>query len=192
MKITDAKFLTTVVDGDKILRGVKNEIAFVGRSNVGKSSLINALTNQKNLANTSKTAGLTKHINYFVVNGGELHFVDLPGYGYHKRGKSDTERWATLIDRYLKTSPNLKGIVMLVDINVDTMSSDLEMVEFLKYFNIKHIVVCTKADKLSKAQQANALVKLKRDFGQSEIIVTSASNRTGIDDLVKQIANLIK
>lgn len=192
MKITNAKFLTTVADESKILKNTKNEIAFVGRSNVGKSSLINSLTKQSNLAKTSKNAGLTKHINYFEINNGELHFVDLPGYGFHKQGKLDTLRWATLIERYFKMSPNLKCVILLIDINIDPMKSDLDMQEYLKYFNINYIVVGTKADKMSKSQQNNAVNKIKKEFGLEHLIVTSASKKSGLDELVTEIGKYLK
>ncbi|MBR2052676.1 MAG: ribosome biogenesis GTP-binding protein YsxC, partial [Clostridia bacterium] len=112
--IKNAKYLTSAVDKKNFLYD-KSEVAFVGRSNVGKSSLINNLVNQKRLAKTSSTAGLTKMVNYFLINE-NFYFVDLPGYGYSKTGKKHQALWSELIEDYLLTSPNLKLVLMLVDI----------------------------------------------------------------------------
>ena len=114
MQIKNAKFLTTVVDGKKLLTNAKNEFAFVGRSNAGKSSLINALTNQKKLAKTSSTPGLTKNLNYFSLNNGDFHIVDLPGYGYHKAGRNEENKWSTLMEDYFLNSPNIKCVFVLM------------------------------------------------------------------------------
>ncbi len=194
MKIVSSSFLITIVNGDDIPKNYANEFAFVGRSNVGKSSLINALLNRKNLAFTSKTAGLTKNINYFnvVTEDKAFHLVDLPGYGFHKRGKQDTTRWAELIERYLRTSPNLKQVFLLVDANIPPMQSDIEMKEYLKYFNIDFCIVLTKADKLSKSAQNMAKNNFKKAFNNDNIQLVSAINKNGLNGILSLIKQKIK
>ena len=135
MNIKSAKYLTSVVEEKNILNDEMIEFAFVGRSNVGKSSLINNLTNQKNLAKTSSTPGLTKMINYFVVND-RFRIVDLPGYGYAKTGHKHIANWAGLMEKYLICSPNLKTVFVLVDCRHEPSELDKMMLE-LSLFKTK-------------------------------------------------------
>ena len=153
MKVKNASFVTTVVSGKDLRQDLKNEFAFVGRSNVGKSSLINALTNQNRLAKTSSTPGLTKNINYFSVNNGEFHIVDLPGYGYHRAGKNEEEKWSTLLEEYFLNSPNLKCVFVLVDSRHLLSELDKVMLSFLLYHQIPYLVVATKIDKLKNSEK---------------------------------------
>lgn len=148
--IKSSDFVTSVVDKKSFLKD-KIEIAFVGRSNVGKSSLINSLVNKKNLAKTSSTAGLTKMVNYFNINN-ELYFVDLPGYGYSKTGKKHQTIWSTLIEEYLTLSKKLKLVFMLVDIRHKPTELDVMMQKFLFYNNIPYRIIATKADKIAKTK----------------------------------------
>ena len=127
MNITSAKFVTSVVDEKDILKDEMIEFAFVGRSNVGKSSLINSLCGQKNLAKTSSTPGLTKMINYFLVNN-RFRIVDLPGYGYAKTGHKHIANWAGLMEKYLTYSPNLKTVFVLVDCRHEPSELDKMMI----------------------------------------------------------------
>lgn len=185
MQIKSAKFLTTVVDTKNILDNTKNEFAFVGRSNVGKSSLINALTNQKRLARTSSTPGLTKNLNYFEINNGICHIVDLPGYGYHKAGKKEEEKWSTLLENYLLNSKNLKCVFVLVDCRHEPSELDKVMLSFLTYHNIPYVVIATKLDKLPKSQQGVKLEKLANSLRLTKLNVIGVSSET------KQNLNLI-
>ena len=188
MQIKQAEFLTTVAS-DKILTNTKNEFAFVGRSNAGKSSLINALTNNKNLAKTGQRAGVTKNINYFSINNGKVTFVDLPGYGFHQAGKKEEDKWADILESYFQNSKNLKCVFVLVDARVPASQSDKDMLKYLNYYNIPFVVVGTKADKLKKNEIAKAKKELAFGFalGESNIILTSSLKKDGLKDLLKTI-----
>lgn len=164
------------------------EVAFAGRSNVGKSSLLNSLLNRKNLAKVSSKPGKTATINFFDVDG--VDFVDLPGYGFAKVSQSELDRWADLIEEYFNQERNLVLAVSLIDIRHDPSDLDFTMIQFLKDVDAPFAVVLTKADKLSK-QKANAnkqrvmrLLELGRNV---PVIVTSAEKKTGIDELRKLI-----
>jgi len=185
MKVKQAKFITTVANADSILTTDKNEIAFVGRSNAGKSSLINALTNQSKLAKTSSTPGKTRHINYFLLNE-EFYLVDLPGYGYHKASKSDEKRWGNLIETYLLNSRNLSCVFVLMDIRHTPSELDKQMLTFLHYYNVPYVIIATKADKLSRAKLNNYATKLANNLGLTlqDIIITSANKKQGMQQIL--------
>ena len=178
MQIKNAKFVKTVVNGKDILTETKNEFAFVGRSNVGKSSLINALTNQNKLAKTSSTPGLTKNLNYFSLNNGEFHIVDLPGYGYHKAGKNEENKWSTLMEDYLLNSVNLKCVFVLLDCRHNPSELDKVMLSFLTYHNIPYVVVATKIDKISKSQLGITIEKLANSVRLTKLNVLPVSSET--------------
>ena len=193
MKIKNASFLTTVVNGKDIKTNLKNEFAFVGRSNVGKSSLINAIANQNKLAKTSSTPGLTKNINYFEVNNGEFHIVDLPGYGYHKAGKNEEEKWSTLLEEYFLNSPNLKCVFVLVDSRHLLSELDKVMLSFLVYHNIPYCVVATKIDKLKNTEKNIKLESLANDarLTRLNIIAVSSDKKIGIQELLTKMEQFI-
>ena len=150
MKIISAEYLTSVVSKDKLLED-KIEFAFVGRSNVGKSSFINSLCGKKNLAKTSSMPGRTRMINYFLVNK-DLFFVDLPGYGYHQAGKKNELLWAKLMEEYLSSSSMLKRVFMLVDIRHKPSELDERMLKYLTYEGLPFCIVATKCDKIAKSK----------------------------------------
>ena len=193
MKIKNSKFVTTVVSGKDIKTDLKNEFALVGRSNVGKSSLINALTNQNKLAKTSSTPGLTKNINYFAINDGEFHIVDLPGYGYHKAGKNEEDKWSTLLEEYFLNSPNLKCVFVLVDCRHLLSELDKVMLSFLTYHNIPYCLVATKIDKLKKSQRNLQLEKLANDarLTKLNIIPVSSEKKEGLENLLAKMEQFI-
>ncbi|MBO5394644.1 MAG: YihA family ribosome biogenesis GTP-binding protein [Clostridia bacterium] len=177
MKIVSAKYKTSVVDKKNIINDGVKEFAFVGRSNVGKSSLINSLTGTKGLAKTSATPGKTKMINYFDIND-EFRFVDLPGYGYAKVGKSHLDVWSGLMGEYLLNSPSLLTTFLLLDVRHDPTQQDKQMLEFLAYNNLPFCVIATKADKLSKSKQKQAVDKLAKCLNiRSEMIILSSSEQ---------------
>jgi GTP-binding protein len=162
------------------------EIAFAGRSNVGKSSLLNKLLNRKKLARVSSMPGKTITINFYQV--GDVRLVDLPGYGYAKVAKTEKQRWAELIEGYFKTGRNLALVVQLIDIRHSPTKLDLEMINYIIDAEIPFIVVLTKMDKLSPKQQKeryDALVEEIPCGDQIKIIACSAENGAGIDELKK-------
>lgn len=189
MEIRKAEFLTTVAN-EKDLKNLPNEIAFVGRSNVGKSSLINALTNNGKLAKTSSTPGKTKFVNYFKINDGQFYIVDLPGYGYHKASKSAEEKWTRLIESYFLKSQNLKCVFVLVDSRHDVSPLDLVMINFLVANRLPFVVVLTKADKLSKNEQNKQLEAISRQVGmpKSNLVMISSLKKLGLKNLLDKIS----
>jgi GTP-binding protein len=169
------------------------EVAFAGRSNVGKSSVINRLVNRKKLARVSNTPGRTREINFFRVND-DFVLVDLPGYGYAKISKEARAAWKPLIEGYLRTSPTLRGIVQLLDARHDPSRDDLQMLEFLAELGVPTIVVATKTDKLPRAQVAERVRDLARRAGvdEDQVIPFSAVTGAGRADLAEAILGLVK
>lgn len=163
------------------------EVSFVGRSNVGKSSLINKLFNRKSLAKVSGKPGKTANINFFEADG--IHFVDLPGYGFAQRSQAEKQRWADLIDAYFASDRSHNLVIALVDIRLEAQALDLQMIDYLKGAGLPFIIALTKADKLSRQKQQAQLRKLAASFGVDEMacIITSAQTGLGIDTLKRFI-----
>lgn len=193
MNITSAQYLTSVVKSKEILQDDMIEFAFVGRSNVGKSSLINCITNQKNLAKTSSTPGLTKMINYFVINN-LFRIVDLPGYGYAKTGHKHIANWAGLMEDYLLNSPNLKTVFVLLDCRHKPNELDKMMLEFLNTYQIPFVVVATKVDKLAKSKIPQACAAIAKELGirREVIFAFSSENGFGKDKLLDYIEGIVE
>jgi len=166
------------------------EIAFCGRSNIGKSSLLNALTDSRGLARTSSTPGRTQTINFFLVDE-EMYFVDLPGYGYAKVARSERESWGKSIERYLEGRRELKLTLLLVDSRIPPMPQDLMMKEWLDFHSVPNIVVLTKVDKLSKNQLNQALRRSATLLKTKETIAFSAVTGLGKDTLLHAIRDAI-
>lgn len=168
------------------------EIAFSGRSNVGKSSLLNKLVKRKALARVSSTPGKTREINFFRVNDA-FHLVDLPGYGYARLSKSAREAWRPLIEGYLRTSEYLRGVVQLIDARHPPSGDDLRMMDFLATVGVPTIVVATKVDKLSKAERTQTLVSLAARLGieDEQLIPFSARTGEGRDELAHAVVSLL-
>ncbi len=192
MKIISAKYLTSVVNEKNILKDDMVEFAFVGRSNVGKSSLINSLCGQKNLAKTSSTPGLTKMINYFVVND-KFRIVDLPGYGYAKTGHKHIANWAGLMEKYLTLSQSLKTVFVLVDCRHEPSELDKMMIEFLNVYQIPYMVVATKVDKIAKSKIPQACNMIAKTLGVRKELVQGYSSESGFgrEKILEYIENLI-
>jgi GTP-binding protein len=167
------------------------EIAFAGRSNVGKSSLINTLVNRKKLVLTSSTPGKTRLINFFRINE-NLMLVDLPGYGYAKVSESERKTWAPMIERYLSTRPCLKGVVALLDIRREPGPEDRQLMDWLGRRRIPRILVATKSDKLSKTDQAKQLTAIAAGLAvdPGELILFSTKSRQGRDLIWRAIKSL--
>lgn len=159
------------------------EIALAGRSNVGKSSFINTLLNRKNLARTSGKPGKTQLLNFFNIDN-QLRFVDVPGYGYAKVSKTERAKWGRMIEEYLTTRENLRAVVSLVDFRHEPSADDVQMYEFLKYYEIPVIVVATKADKIprSKWNKHESVIKKRLDFDKNDnFLIFSSINKDGLD-----------
>lgn len=193
MKILSAQYETSVVDGNNILKDDVVEFAFVGRSNVGKSSLINSLTMKKNLAKTSSTPGLTKMINYFLIND-NFRIVDLPGYGYAKTGQKHIANWAGLMEKYLLGSPNLKTVFVLVDSRIEPSELDKMMIEFLNSYGIPYLIIATKVDKLAKSKIVQSCTKISKILGIRKEMVLAYSSETGFgrEKLLEYIESVLE
>jgi GTP-binding protein len=186
-----AKFLTSVSDAKFFPPPRLPEIAFLGRSNVGKSSVINSLLGSK-LAKTSSTPGRTRSINFFEVRwpgrpNPELLFADLPGYGYTKISREVAASWADFVDPYLEERHNLSLCLALVDANVPAQESDQQLLEFLRTHQRPYVVVGTKCDRVGNNHLRNTLQKLAGDLGESRVLPFSARTGTGREDLWKEI-----
>lgn len=170
----------------------KPEIAFVGRSNVGKSSLINALMNRKSLARTSSQPGKTRTINFYNVND-HIYLVDLPGYGYANVSKREQEKWGEMIEKYLVTSKQLMSIFILVDIRHDPTENDITMYNWIEHFNYQPIIIATKLDKIKRSQRQKNLKKVREKLGMPSdvpIFPFSAKTKEGRNEIWEYIDNL--
>ena len=194
MEIKNAKFIVSVASKDKILQDDLPEIAFVGRSNVGKSSIINSLANVNGLAKTSSTPGRTRLINYFSMNNNTFKFVDLPGYGFAKASKQHKKLWSTLIEDYLVASKNLKLIILLVDIRHAPNEYDQLMQNYLFTQGIPCIVVATKADKVAKSKIVNykKVIASTLKVGLGNIYHYSAVNSYGKKELLDLMEHYLR
>ena len=159
MKITKAELAAVAVKREQYPPEDMPEIAFAGRSNVGKSSLFNTMVNRRNFARVSGSPGKTRTINFFEINGA-FRIVDLPGYGYAKVSKSLSKDWGPMMERYLESRKNLVKVIQLVDIRHQPSKQDVQMYEYLKYHGLAGIVVATKSDKISR----NEAAKMRRDM----------------------------
>lgn len=170
------------------------EIAFAGRSNVGKSSLLNLITGRKNLARVSGSPGKTRTINFYIIND-EFRIVDLPGYGYAKVSKSMSEGWGEMMERYLENRPNLVKVIQLVDIRHEPSKQDVEMFNYLRHYGLDGIVVATKADKISRNQLPKHIKMIKQTLKLSsddKVIPVSALKKTGYDELLEVMEGLLE
>ncbi len=188
MIIRSAEFVKSAVKPVHYPEELLPEIAFVGRSNVGKSSLINTLLNRKNLVKTSSTPGRTQLINFFNINEAFM-FVDLPGYGYARVPQSVTKTWGSMIETYLSTRTTLKGVVMLMDIRREPGKDEDDLIAWFRLYNIPAVYVLTKADKFSNQQR---MAQHKRcaaslGFDPSMLIPFSAKSRLGREKILATI-----
>lgn len=192
MDVKNAEFIKSAVKPKDFPPSELPEVAFVGRSNVGKSSLINVLANRKALVRTSSTPGRTQLINFFDING-ILTLVDLPGYGYAKAPPDVRKQWGPMIETYLAKRENLKAVVLILDIRRIPSDGDLEMLRWLEMYNIPPVIVLTKCDKLSKVERARqtALIAtaIKRD--KAMMLPFSALSKDGRDGVWQEIERLL-
>lgn len=192
MTIKEAKFIKSAADKGGFLHPERPMIAVCGRSNAGKSSLINMLANRKNLAKTSAVPGRTRLVNYFDF--GEFWLADLPGYGYAAVSKGEKERWGKILDSFFERKEEIKHVFLLIDIRRDASDDDLQLVEFLNYHIIPFSVVATKSDKLSRMKIKERKRTIAQGFGLGEgnVIVTSSETRDGKEELLQKIACVIQ
>jgi GTP-binding protein len=186
VKINSARFVKSATRPAEFPRDQRPEIAFCGRSNIGKSSLLNTLTNAHGLARTSSSPGRTQTINFFLVDE-RLYFVDLPGYGYAKVPKAVKETWGTMIEGYLQNRDPLKLALMLVDSRIPPVESDMIMKRWLDHHRIPNAVVLTKTDKISRNQLNQALRTSAETLNTKEIIPFSAVTGSGKDAILTRI-----
>lgn len=200
-KITDKmfavppEFMLSVARLDQLPQDTLPEVAFAGRSNVGKSSLINALFNRKDVAKTSSTPGRTQQLNYFCV-AKKLYMVDLPGYGYAKAPPSEVKRWQNVLTLYLKGRANLRRVFLLIDSRTGFKKADEDTLKLLDQSAVAYQIVLTKTDKISQTDLQKLLdsitdVLKNHPAGHTKILATSAEKKSGLDDVRLEIASLI-
>ncbi|MBR7091189.1 MAG: YihA family ribosome biogenesis GTP-binding protein [Clostridia bacterium] len=192
MQIKKAEFVTSVANASRVGEFDKPEIALVGRSNVGKSSLINAMCNRQKLAKTSATPGRTRLVNYFVINN-EFHLVDLPGYGYALASKKEQAEWQDLIGGYLENSPNLRHVFVLVDIRHEPNQNDQLMLKYLYTYQIPFSIIATKLDKLKPSQVSKQIQILANTLGvgTADILAVSSEKKANIDKLLAKLDEIL-
>ena len=189
MEINKSEFVISAVSSTKYPESIDVEFAFVGRSNVGKSSLINSLTNRRGLAKTSKTPGKTQLINYFKINR-EFYFVDLPGYGFAKVPASVKQNWGAIIEEYL-SSERKKLVFVLLDIRRIPSPDDKEMIGWLEHFKIDYRIIFTKTDKLSNNEKFNQLQALRKviNVDSEDVFFYSSLTKAGREKVLEFIGD---
>ena len=194
MIIKKAELEAVAVKPDQYPPDTIAEIAFAGRSNVGKSSLLNLLTGRKSLARVSGSPGKTRTINFYRIND-RFRIVDLPGYGYAKVSRSVTENWGAMMENYLEGRKNLKRVVQLVDIRHAPSAQDVQMYQYLRYYGLAGIVVATKADKVSRNELPKCINQIRKALqleAEDLVIPVSALKRTGYETLLEEIEKLLE
>jgi GTP-binding protein len=193
MEIKSAEFVISNTKVDLCPKGNLPEYAFIGRSNVGKSSLINMLTKKPKLAMTSATPGKTLLINHFLVNK-EWYLVDLPGYGYHKAGKEHTDVWDTTMNDYFTDNQNLKAVLLLLDSRIKPTELDKQMLDYLAEHEIPAVIIMTKTDKISRSEVFQNMSKISKEirFNKDLIIATSALKKQGVERIETLLDEYLK
>lgn len=194
MEFINAQLLKTAVRFDQYPSEDVPEIALVGRSNVGKSSLINCIVNRKNLARTSSTPGKTATVNFYDI-GGKYRIVDLPGYGYAKVSKQEKEKWGKMIEGYLSRRNNLVQVIQLIDSRHKPTEDDKMMFDWIKSYNYEPFVIATKLDKLKKSQIEKNLTDIYTELGLNEesvLIPFSAESREGRESVLELIDYILE
>lgn len=193
MVIKNVELETVCGITSKLPATVLPEIAFAGKSNVGKSSMINALMQRKSLARTSAQPGKTQTINYYKINK-ELYFVDLPGYGYAKVSKSEKEKWGKMIEKYLHTSPMLKRVYLLIDIRHEPSGNDKLMYDWICSNGFEPVIIATKLDKINRSQKDKQIKILRQGLGlkkETVVIPFSAETKQGRDEIYANIDEVL-
>lgn len=193
MKITKAELTAVAVRENQYPADDLPEIAFAGRSNVGKSSLFNTLVNRRNFARVSGSPGKTRTINFFEING-QFRIVDLPGYGYAKVSKTQSREWGPMMERYLENRPNLRKVVQLVDIRHAPSAQDVQMYEYLRYHGLDGVVVATKADKVSRNEMNKNISLIRKTLKLEKedlVLPVSSLKKTGCQELLDVIGQIL-
>ena len=191
MKILSAEFITSAARPQQFPADRKPQLAFAGRSNVGKSSLINALLNRKNLVKTSATPGKTQLVNFFLING-SFYCVDLPGYGYAKAPRDVVDAWAPMIEGYLKNALQLRLVVVLLDIRREPDERDQRLIAWLRHYGIPAQFVLTKADKVNRQEAAKAQRAVSAHLGLAvPPTLTSVKTGQGISELRAALSRVL-
>ncbi len=193
MKIVKSELDTVAVKPNQYPADTMAEIAFAGRSNVGKSSLLNLLTGRKKLARVSGSPGKTRTINFYLVND-TFRIVDLPGYGYAKVSKSTTENWGKMMETYFQNRQGLRKVIQLVDIRHKPTAQDIQMYQYLRHYGLDGIVVCTKADKVSRNEMQKNIALIRKTLelsGEDKVIAVSALKKTGYEELLCEIEKIL-
>lgn len=192
MKIKTVEFIKSAVKPDQYPEYDFPEIAFAGRSNVGKSSLINTLIQRKDMVKTSSKPGCTQLINFFMVNE-TLSFVDLPGYGYAKVSKKIRAQWQPMINLYLSKRESILGLVLLIDVRRDPGKEEIDMMKWLESHEMPYLVILTKSDKLSKTKLQKRLTSICEQIDREEdsVILFSSKTKKGREKVMEEIKNLI-
>lgn len=191
MEIKQAKFITSAASAAQFLKPEKPMIAVCGKSNSGKSTLINLLANQKGLAKTSSAPGRTRLVNYFDF--GMFWLADLPGYGYAAVSKSEKEKWGKTLDAFFARKDEIAHVFILSDIRRDPSEDDMQMITFLNYHILPFTVIATKSDKLSKMKRKERVRKIAQGFGLGEgnVIAVSGLSGDGKDELLRKISQIL-
>lgn len=189
MKITSAEFTLSAVMESQYPKDNLPEIALIGRSNVGKSSLINKLINRKKLAKTSSTPGKTRTINFYKINN-SFYFVDLPGYGYAKVPLKERKEWQRFIEEYFETRETLKGAFIVLDIRRSPTENETMIYEWLSRLGLPAVTVLTKADKFSKTKAAKQAKEIEGSLGKGKVTIFSATSGEGKNELLKVVSSL--
>jgi GTP-binding protein len=191
MKVRKAEFRAAATSPAQLPSAVLPEIAVAGRSNVGKSSLLNAMTGRKNLARTSRTPGCTRGILFFDVNDW-MTLVDLPGYGYASRSHTERDAWKKLIEHYLEARQELAGVLILVDLRRGPEEEEADLAAYLESVGLAYAFIGTKADKLKRSQLAAQLAKIRKAVAPAIVLPTSSESGAGIDVVWKWIRAAIE
>ena len=189
MEIKQSEFIISAVKPAQYPTDNLVEFAFVGKSNVGKSSLINTLTNRRKLVKVSGTPGKTRLINFFLINN-SFYFVDLPGYGYAKVAKVEKAKWGSMIEDYLISRPQLQKVALLVDVRHKPSQDDISMYQWIKHFGYEVVIVATKKDKLNRAElvKSNKLIRETLNLAPNEDIINISSlKKIGVEDLLNNL-----